>query len=284
MGGAFPKRGYNGITIFTYSDEVACMEGCSEETFSSGGDPVAKNLAAVKDRLSTAYENFYVKYLPGRRNLPRLVAVSKTKPVDLILRAYEEGQRHFGENYVQALVEKAQNPRLSCLDDICWHFIGHLQRNKCNHLTSCPHLWMVETVDSERLATCLDLSHGRRSNNSKLNILVQVNTSREEAKSGCLPGEVLALVRHINENCKKLKFCGFMTIGKIGHDYATGPNPDFETLVSVQRTVSEELQLDPSYVELSMGMSADFEEAIQAGSTSVRVGTVIFGTREPKVA
>ena len=260
-------------------EEVGVL-GCSELA-------VAENLTSVCHRISTAYDKVSgsgEEDTDGPRSRPRLVAVSKTKPVELILRAYQEGQRHFGENYVQALVEKAQDPRLSCLDDLKWHFIGHLQRNKCNSLTQCPHLWMVETVDSERLADSLNSSVGRRNGDDKLNMFVQVNTSGEEEKSGCVPGETPLLVKHIIDKCSHLNFCGLMTIGKSGHDYSIGPNPDFECLLEVKKLLCEELHLRASDVELSMGMSADFEEAIVAGSTNVRVGSIIFGAREPKVA
>ncbi len=255
-----------------------------EEYLSTSGaeeELVAKNLATVKEKITAAF-----KKLPGDKLTsncpPRLVAVSKTKPVELILKAYHEGQRHFGENYVQSLLEKAQDPRLSGLDGIKWHFVGHLQRNKCNNLTSCPNLWVVETVGTERLASALDTSYKRINEESQLRVFVQINTSGEVAKSGCLPEEVISLVKYINENCSNLMFCGLMTIGRIGHDYSSGPNPDFECLQKVHRTLCDELKLLSTDVELSMGMSADFEEAIHFGSTNVRVGSTIFGAREVK--
>lgn len=115
---------------------------------------------------------------------PRLVAVSKTKPIDLIIKAYEEGQRHFGENYVQELEEKACNELiLEKCKDIKWHFIGHLQNNKVTKLLSVPNLYMIETVDSQKLATNINRkwpSYGP--GDGKLKIMLQVNTSEEEGK------------------------------------------------------------------------------------------------------
>lgn len=211
---------------------------------------------------------------------PRLVAVSKTKPPELVQWAYESGQRHFGENYVQELLDKAQNPALASLD-IHWHFIGHIQRNKCNNLTSIPGLWIVETVDSDRLATALDSSWKKKQSNHRLKIYLQVNTSSEESKSGCQPADISHLVRHVQDNCTSLEFCGLMTIGRIGHNYDSGPNPDFEILVKTREKLCSQLGLDIGSVELSMGMSADYEHAVTAGSSNVRVGSVIFGVRAP---
>lgn len=267
------------------SDSSVCVNGpCSRD--SNGGDglsppqgwyeSISKGLAFVNDRISGAQVDV-------SSSRPRLVAVSKTKPVEMIYHAYQQGQRHFGENYVQELVEKSQHPLLVNLEDICWHFIGHLQRNKCNSLVACPHLWAVETVDSERLANTLDASWARRTgDDTKLRVFVQVNTSTEDSKHGSSSSEVGGLIKHILSQCVHLKFMGLMTIGRMGHDYSTGPNPDFQCLLETRRRVCSELSLSVDEVELSMGMSADFEQAIAAGSTNVRVGSVIFGVREQK--
>lgn len=113
---------------------------------------------------------------------PRLVAVSKIKPVPLIIEAYDAGQRHFGENYVNELAEKAIDPQIidKC-KEIKWHFIGHLQTNKINKLLGSPNLFIVETIDSEKLATNVNKQWIKiRKNEDKLNVMVQVNTSAEE--------------------------------------------------------------------------------------------------------
>lgn len=241
---------------------------------SLGKAGISASLAAVKAKIHEAHQ---ASRFHSRRE-PRLVAVTKTKPPQMILWAYESGQRHFGENYVQELVEKAHDPSLASLD-IHWHFIGHLQRNKCNNLTSVPGLWMVETVDSERLATALNSSWRKRHSEGSLRIFVQVNASGEDEKSGCPPDATPALVKHVIETCMGLEFCGLMMVGRIGHDYSTGPNPDFERLVRVRERICEELGLQEDQVELSMGMSADYEHAIATGSSNVRIGTTIFGSR-----
>ena len=115
---------------------------------------------------------------------PRLVAVSKTKPVCSIVDAYGEGQRHFGENYVQELVDKATDEEiLSKCKDIKWHFIGSLQTNKVNKILSFPNLYMIETVDSEKLATKLNSGWAKtESTDDPLHVMIQVNTSAEEGE------------------------------------------------------------------------------------------------------
>ena len=210
---------------------------------------------------------------------PRLVAVSKTKPPEMIRAAYEGGQRHFGENYVKDLVEKSNHPLLRDVPDICWHFIGHLQRNKCNQLVSVPCLWMIESIDSNKLATSLNLSWSKLNHLHRLKVMVQVNTSEEESKHGCPVEGVVDLASHISTSCPQLELCGLMTIGKPKHDYTQGPNPDFQLMIDLRSRVASSIGVNEQELELSMGMSADFEEAIKAGSTNVRIGSTIFGTR-----
>ncbi|KAK2588645.1 hypothetical protein KPH14_006411 [Odynerus spinipes] len=212
------------------------------------------------------------------------VAVSKYKPPELIIAAYEAGQRHFGENYVNELMEKANNPSiLEKCKEIQWHFIGHLQRNKVNKIVNIPNLYVIETVDNEKIATALDNAVAKvNENDSKLKVMVQVNTSDEEAKSGCEVAEISKLVKYILENCKHLEFMGLMTIGIYGYDISKGPNPDFLCLKKCREDVCKELGLDIKKVELSMGMSTDYEHAVILGSTNIRVGTAIFGDRPTK--
>lgn len=242
--------------------------------------------AAVKVALEGVLERVVASSAIHSRPEPRVVAVSKTKSPELVRSAYDNGLRHFGENYAQELAEKANHPLLSTLDDIRWHFIGHLQRNKCNALLSVPHLWMVETVDSIRLATTLNSSCHRKQQlqqrplSNRLRVMVQVNTSREESKHGCPPESTVELVRHLQHKCAHLEFCGLMTIGAAGHNPSRGCNPDFAALVELKEEVCQSLGLEPERVELSMGMSADFEAAIAAGSTNVRIGCSIFGERQ----
>ncbi|XP_047512796.1 pyridoxal phosphate homeostasis protein [Pieris napi] len=216
--------------------------------------------------------------------VPTLIAVSKIKPASLIIQAYEAGQRHFGENYVNELSEKANDPQiLELCKDIKWHFIGHLQTNKINKLLQSPKLHIVETVDSAKLADNLNKQWEKfRQGDERLRVMVQVNTSAEEAKNGIEPSETSTLVKHVLENCPNLNLKGLMTIGQYDYDVSLGPNPDFLLLAKCREEVCQNLNLDINDVELSMGMSADYEHAIELGATSVRVGSTIFGARPLK--
>jgi len=239
---------------------------------------VSENLAAISSAVNAAYSSAE----PGLRavNPPRLVAVSKTKPIEMIIEAYDAGHRDFGENYVQELDEKSHSQEiLSKCPDIRWHFIGNCQTNKVNKLMSCPRLTLIETITSNKLAS--KINSQIRDGNS-VGVFVQVNTSGEENKNGIEPTNVTETVKHILDNCKKLKFSGLMTIGDLGNSAAAsaqGSNPDFETLKKVRQTVAEATNINETDIELSMGMSKDFEEAIKIGSTNVRVGSSIFGAR-----
>lgn len=133
---------------------------------------------------------------------PRLVAVSKLQPVESILFAYEAGQRHFGENYVNELVEKSSNSQiLEKCKDIQWHFIGNLQRNKINKVLNVSNLYVIETVDNDKLASALNNSWSRfqRNDDSKLNVMVQVNTSQEK-------GNKLVIEICISKKLHKISF------------------------------------------------------------------------------
>mmetsp|Transcript_104508 Transcript_104508/g.184350 ORF Transcript_104508/g.184350 Transcript_104508/m.184350 type:complete len:277 (+) Transcript_104508:39-869(+) len=207
----------------------------------------------------------------------RLVAVSKTKPVELLQEAYASGHRHFGENYVQELVEKA--PLMP--DDVEWHFIGKLQTNKVNKLVKgCTSLSCLETVDSEKLAQALNRAWlAVHADGRKLKVMVQVNTSGEGSKNGVRPDEsCVKLCSRIAREFTGLHLAGLMTIG--APDYSGCRIEDFEALKKCRREVATAIGVDVDSLELSMGMSNDYENAIQQGSTSVRVGSSIFGARQ----
>jgi pyridoxal phosphate enzyme (YggS family) len=223
----------------------------------------------------------------------RLIAVSKLKPANDIAALHQPPnplQTHFGENYVQELIEKSHLlPR-----SIRWHMIGGLQSNKCKQLAEqIPNLWCVSSVDSIKKAN--ELEKGRKaliekndsgvSDGEKLRIMVQVNTSGEESKSGVEPGATTELCRHVIEKCPHLQLFGLMTIGAIARSKETTPeteNEDFVALKETRDKVAEELGWEKEMLELSMGMSADFEGAIGQGSDEVRVGSQIFGERPAK--
>jgi pyridoxal phosphate enzyme (YggS family) len=223
----------------------------------------------------------------------RLIAVSKLKPANDIAALHQPPnplQTHFGENYVQELIEKSHLlPR-----SIRWHMIGGLQSNKCKQLAEqIPNLWCVSSVDSIKKAN--ELEKGRKaliekndsgvSDGEKLRIMVQVNTSGEESKSGVEPGATTELCRHVIEKCPHLQLFGLMTIGAIARSKETTPeteNEDFLALKETRDKVAGELGWEKEKLELSMGMSADFEGAIGQGSDEVRVGSQIFGERPAK--
>ncbi|KAH8677893.1 hypothetical protein BX600DRAFT_451006 [Xylariales sp. PMI_506] len=220
----------------------------------------------------------------------RLVAVSKLKPANDILALSQPptAHLHFGENYAQELTKKAELLPKS----IQWHFIGGLQSNHCKSLAKIPNLFCVSSVDTAKKAQLLDEHRGKLLSAAypatpvpKLNIHVQVNTSGEESKSGCSPGaDTVALCRLIETECPNLHLLGLMTIGAIARSVATTPdneNEDFQSLRDQRDLVVRELGLDRE-LELSMGMSEDFEGAIAMGSSEVRVGSTIFGVRGPK--
>jgi len=245
---------------------------------------VRHNLKHIADKIRIAY--LEAPSSTRASSIPRLVAVSKTKHKELIFEAYEAGHRYFGENYVQELAEKSNDPELlQRCPDIKWHFIGNCQAKNVNKLAKCQKLSMIETITSLKLADKLQFQFGKNEN-SLVQVMVQVNTSGEENKNGIEPGnDTVAAAKHIKENCPNLQFVGLMTIGALGHSLAAlstqdqGPNPDFLKLMECRKQVAEALHVKEDSLELSMGMSNDFVEAIDMGSTNVRVGSSIFGAR-----
>lgn len=231
--------------------------------------------------LKHAYDTIAHRVLAaaGSRQV-RLVAVSKLKPASDILALYNCGVRHFGENYVQELVAKAEElPK-----DIQWHFIGGLQSGKCKDLAKgIDNLYAVETIDS--LKKCKKLDTARPDEKGPISVFLQINTSGEEQKSGYSAldlAEVRETVQFLrSDECKHLNLQGLMTIGSFEASTSDHENADFKSLSAVKAKLDQEFGLD---LELSMGMSNDFEEAIRQGSSSVRVGSSIFGVRPPKNA
>ena len=273
------------------------------------------NLASIQSRINAATSSSS----PAAR-IPRLVAVSKLKPATdiLALASNTEGSdvqphRHFGENYVQELIEKSQllwDEDTKVGRQIRWHFIGGLQSNKAKMLArDVRGLWCVESVDSEKKAKGLaggwaergwkrdaeqkggvNEAQGDDGDMDKLRVMIQVNTSGEENKSGVEPNsqELLALAKCIREEevCKQnLRLQGLMTIGALARSQAAKEgeeNGDFVKLKEVREWLVEELGEEDGELKLSMGMSEDFESAVRLGSDEVRVGSTIFGERPPR--
>lgn len=202
-----------------------------------------------------------------------IVVASKTQGADRIREAQEAGIRAFGENYVQELLQKHGDP---ALPDIAWHFIGHLQSNKVKHIA--PFIAMIQSVDSVSLAKEISrqaTKHGRR-----IDILLQVNTSGETSKSGIAPDAVVHLAREI-ALFPGIHMRGLMALPEPKDD-ADEVRPEFRLLRELCKQVREELSLS-TFTELSMGMSDDFEIAIEEGATIIRPGTALFGERTRSV-
>jgi PLP dependent protein len=216
----------------------------------------------------------------------RIIAVSKLKPANDILALHQSEHKHldFGENYAQELTEKANLLPKS----IRWHMIGGLQTNKCKPLAEqVANLYCVSSVDTAKKADALEKGRATlaasQTLESKLRVLVQINTSGEENKSGVEPAEAAELCKHIREKCPHLQLAGLMTIGALARSKdANNVNEDFVALRETRDRVLKDLGIQENELELSMGMSSDFEAAIEQGSDEVRVGTTIFGDRPAK--
>ncbi|RNA20731.1 proline synthase co-transcribed bacterial -like protein [Brachionus plicatilis] len=235
---------------------------------------IAKNLKNVLEKIEESK-----KFSSNAEGQVRLVAVSKLKSIEHIIAAYQVGQRHFGENYVQELEEKSQSEKLqnSC-PEIKWHFIGHLQSNKAKKVICLPNIFVIETVDSVKLADILN--NASKTSNKIMNIMIQINTSNEPQKSGIIPSELEQVYAHIKNSCKNLNILGLMTIGS--YEQSTNVddlNTDFKNLIECKNKLVEKFAINPNSIELSMGMSHDFDQAVKMGSTNVRVGSLIFGSR-----
>ena len=225
---------------------------------------IATNLNQVQGRIVAAAQS------AGREpHSVRLVAVSKTRPADDVRQAYRAGQVVFGENYVQELVEKAAE----ISEPVEWHFIGHLQSNKVRQIAGV--VTMIHSVDRLSLAVEIDRQWGRQGR--ICDILIQVNISGESSKSGTSEDEALQLVRAV-AHLPHVRICGLMTMPPFFDD-PEAARPFFAALRRLAQKVDSAGIAGVSMAELSMGMSGDFEAAIQEGATLVRVGTSIFGAR-----
>ena len=225
---------------------------------------VAARLELIRARLRAAAEQ------AGRDpSSVRLLAVSKGQPSELLREAYAAGQRDFGENYVQELAKKAEE--LADLPELRLHMIGHLQRNKAKVVVR--HAAAVDAVDSLELALELDK---RVAEGQTLPVLVEVSIAGEAQKSGVAPSELGALLERI-DSCPRLRAVGLMCVPPESDD-PEHARPFFRSLRELRDRHGGAARLP----ELSMGMSADFEIAIAEGSTTVRVGTAIFGARRPR--
>ena len=226
---------------------------------------IAQNLAHIRAQIQQCECRFKTP------SAVKLLAVSKTKPIEAILTAYEAGQTVFGENYVQEGVEKIQFCQQHQIE-LEWHFIGPLQSNK-TRLVAEYFDWM-QTLERAKIAD--RLNEQRSPHKAPLNVLIQVNISNETSKSGVQPNEILSLAKHV-ENLPHLRLRGLMAIPEPTDDVVQQ-----EQTFRQMRTLFESLQQALPYAQidtLSMGMTDDMQTAIKCGSTMVRVSTAIFGKR-----
>ncbi len=203
-----------------------------------------------------------------------LIAVTKTHPIEVVREAFDAGLRHFGENRVQDLKLKADAlPGILRGGDVTWHMIGHIQRNKAKDVIEYAD--MVHAVDSIRLAQELDRCAADASR--VLPCLVQVNVSDESSKFGLAPADVAAFMEALSP-LEHLEINGFMTLASPAEDPET-IRPQFRLLRSMMEEVKASDARYASMNCLSMGMSGDYEVAIEEGATHVRVGSALFGSR-----
>ena len=200
-----------------------------------------------------------------------LVAVSKTKPNELVLEAYHSGQLDFGENYVQELVDKYQTlPK-----DIHWHFIGHLQSNKVKYIA--PFVYMIHSVDSFKLLK--EINKQAEKEHRIIDCLLQIYIAQEETKFGFDEIDCMVLLQSYEfQTLKHIRICGLMGMASNTNDTSQVAK-EFQLIKNLFDKVSKSSLVSPAFKYLSIGMSGDYELAIKHGSSLVRVGSLIFGER-----
>lgn len=226
-----------------------------------------ENLANVEKNIEQACKN------AGRnRNEVTLIAVSKTKPVEMLQEIYDENIRDFGENKVQELCSKMEQ----LPSDIRWHMIGHLQRNKVKYIVGKVEL--IHSVDTYRLAEEINIQAKKQ--NVIVPILVEVNIAHEESKFGISAEDAILLVEEISR-IENIRIKGLMTIAP----YVENPEDNrlyFRKIKQLSVDITNKNIDNVSMEILSMGMTGDYMVAIEEGATMVRVGTGIFGERNYK--
>lgn len=232
---------------------------------------IKENLAQVHERINAACARC------GRTpDKITLVSVSKTKPFSMIEECIAAGEHVFGENYVQELCEKYAQCQSG---NITWHMIGHLQRNKVKYIIDKAAL--IHSVDSLRLAAQIESEAAKR--NLIMNILLEVNIAEEESKWGFTADETKAAVGQIAAECPHVRIRGLMTSAPYTEDPESN-RPHFRRLHALFKDIQTHPPKDASgqpvcFDTLSMGMTGDYEVAIEEGATMIRVGTGIFGER-----
>lgn len=226
---------------------------------------IAQNLAQVRSNIEKA-----CKAVGRNPEEVTLIAVSKTKPVPMLQEAYDADARVFGENKVQEIMDKYdQLP-----DDVQWHMIGHLQRNKVKYIVD--KVAMIHSVDSLRLAEAIEQEAAKH--DVCVPILIEVNVAEEESKFGVKTEEVIPLLEEIS-GFSHIQVKGLMTIAPFVEDPESN-RPVFRELKKLSVDIEAKNINNITMSVLSMGMTGDYEVAVQEGATMVRVGTGIFGERD----
>ena len=225
----------------------------------------------LRDNLKKVEENIQAACDRSGRNRDEitLIAVSKTKPVEMLQEIYDENIRDFGENKVQELCDKIEKMP----SDIKWHMIGHLQRNKVKYIVG--KVALIHSVDSYRLAE--EISIQAKKHNTIVPILVEVNIAHEESKFGISEEDAILLVKEISE-LENIRIMGLMTIAP----YVENPEDNrmyFRKIKELFVDINSKNIDNVSMEIISMGMTGDYEVAIEEGATMIRVGTGIFGAR-----
>lgn len=229
------------------------------------------------EELKARYERIYEKALKAAQKANRdidsfkIIAVSKTQSADYLADAVSAGIKYFGENYVNELKEKHEILENAGIIVPEWHFIGHLQSNKVKYIAG--FVTMIHSVDSEKLAD--EINKRASQHNRKISVLIQINTSGEESKSGIEPEDAPKLAKRLL-TMENIELRGLMTIGTFTDD-ETIQRREFSLLRNTLEKVNTECGIHLK--ELSMGMTGDYEVAIDEGATMVRIGTAIFGER-----
>jgi pyridoxal phosphate enzyme (YggS family) len=211
--------------------------------------------------------------ITGKLGKARLIAVSKTKPVEDISALYELGQRDFGENYVQELA--AKQPLLP--EDIRWHFIGHLQSNKVKYIA--PFVYMIHGVDSLKLLA--EINKQAVKNSRKIKVLLQVHVATEETKFGLSEDELMSLLKDFTSSggMENVEICGIMAMASFSEN-PLQIRAEFKRAKEMFTHAKQRFFPDNDhFIELSMGMSGDYPIALEEGSTMVRIGSLLFGQR-----
>ncbi|KAH9055198.1 hypothetical protein EDB87DRAFT_1642727 [Lactarius vividus] len=267
----------NSVILSHYCVQTRIKTMSSPAPVSSSSTPLERTaelhaaLGDIRARIAAAIS---ARNSPG--HTPKLVAVSKYKPATDISACYDAGQRDFGENYVQELIDKAAAlPR-----DVRWHFIGTVQSNKAKALAGVENLYAVQTLASTKVADALN--RHRAATHAPLRVLVQINTSGEAAKGGVALGPdadegMVQLGTHVVRACPRLRLVGLMTIGAAG-----AGDRDFAVLREARDQLMRALPADGVWGEDAEEGEGTAERRIGAGSDIVRVGTGIFGARPQK--